>query len=173
MENELEVLLAERAIRRVIDTYARGADRFELELIRECYWPEGTDDHGAYSGGLDGFIEYVDHALSRFESTMHTMCNCLIDVDLHNNLARAETYCLASHRVPADTSVGKPSVDWTCGLRYVDRFERRGNDWRIARRVCAYEWARIDEVDEQSGFGRRFLRGSQGPDDIVWHILDS
>lgn len=26
------------------------------------------------------------------------------------------------------------------GLRYLDRFERRGGLWRIAQRTCVWEW---------------------------------
>ncbi len=54
MDDEIELLLAERAIARVLYTYSRAADRFDLELMRSCYWPDGTDDHGSYNGGLDG-----------------------------------------------------------------------------------------------------------------------
>jgi hypothetical protein len=32
------------------------------------------------------------------------------------------------------------------GLRYVDDFERRAGEWRIAARVCAFEWSRLDPV---------------------------
>ena len=48
---ELDVMAAERSIHRVVCTYARGIDRLDLELVRSCYWPDGTDDHGGYSGG--------------------------------------------------------------------------------------------------------------------------
>src|SRR5215213_3791716 len=79
VDEQLELLLAERAITRVLCTYSRGADRFDLELMRSCYWPDGTDDHGSYSGDLDGFIEFVGPALQRFERTNHFLGNILID----------------------------------------------------------------------------------------------
>jgi hypothetical protein len=44
-----------------------AADRCDLELMRSCYRPDGTDDHGSYNGGVDGFLEFVGPALQRFE----------------------------------------------------------------------------------------------------------
>jgi len=171
MVEGLELLLAERAIQRVLCSYSRAADRYDLELMRSCYWPEGTDDHGSYVGGLDGFIEFVGPALSRFERTSHFLGNMLIDVDLAANEARAETYAVAFHRF--HDAVGQ-LTDMLAGLRYVDRFERRGGEWRIARRVCAFEWRRTDPVtDEGSSFADTYVRGLRGPDDIVWHIMEN
>jgi hypothetical protein len=169
MADEIEVLLAEREIRRVIDTYARGVDRLDFDLVRNCYWPDATDDHGPYRGDVEGFIEYLGVGLSDFESTMHIMGHSLIDADLSAGVARAETYAVATHRLPQPDG---PAIDWVCGLRYVDRFERRDGRWLIARRVCAYEWARTDPVVGRPGFGRHFVRGSRDAHDIVWHIMD-
>ena len=169
MDDALEVLLAERAVHRVLCSYARGIDRLDLNLVRSCYWPDATDDHGGYSGGVDGFIEFVDAALARFERTSHFLGNVLIDVDLGGDVARAETYAVAYHRL--STAAGA-QADMTAGLRYVDRFERRAGEWRIARRVCAYEWRRTDAVDGDGGFAAAYERGLRSPDDIVWHILD-
>ena len=39
MNEELELLLAERAIQRVLTSYSRGVDRYDFELVRSCYWP--------------------------------------------------------------------------------------------------------------------------------------
>ena len=169
MNAELELLLAERAIERVLHQYARGIDRLELDLVRACYWPDATDDHGGYAGGVDGFIEFVRVALDRFERTNHFLGNRSITVELNRDLASAETYCVAYHRYQ-DAS-GR-DVDMTAGLRYVDRFERRSGEWRIARRVCAYDWRRVDPVDGDGGFAASYVRGLRSPDDIVNHILD-
>ncbi len=169
VDDQVAVLLAERAIARVLCTYTRGADRFDLELMRSCYWPDATDDHGHYSGGVDGFIEFVGRALQRFERTSHFLGNVLIDVDLADDVARAETYAVAYHRFhDADGQ----ETDMVAGLRYVDRFERRTGEWRIAKRVCAFDWLRTDPVVGRGSFADSYTRGLRGSDDIVWHILD-
>lgn len=81
----------------------------------------------------------------------------------------AETYVVAYHRFHDDGQ----AKDMIAGLRYVDRFERRGGDWRIARRVCAFEWRRTDPVaSDGGGFADAYTRGVRGRDDIVRHILE-
>jgi ketosteroid isomerase-like protein len=169
MANDVELLMAERAITRVVCSYSRGIDRRDLEAVRDCYWPDATDDHGSYRGGIDGFITFVDGALARFERTNHFLGNIMIDVDLDTGRARAETYCVAYHRY-CDPD-GRPT-DMTAGLRYVDRFDRRQGSWRIARRVCAFDWRRTDVVDGDGGFAPSYVRGLAAPHDIVYSILD-
>jgi hypothetical protein len=139
MNEDLELLFAERAIQRVLTTYSRGVDRYDFDLVRSCYWPEGTDDHGSFVGGVDDFIAFVERSLNRFERTCHFLGNMLIDVDLSHDVARSETYAVAFHRY---TDPDSYPTDMWAGLRYVDRFERRDGQWRIRRRVCAYEWRR-------------------------------
>ena len=53
MSADLDALLAERAIQRVLATCSRGVDRFDFEAARACYWPDGTDDHGS---SADGYV---------------------------------------------------------------------------------------------------------------------
>ena len=166
--DELEALLAERSIYKVLTAYARGIDRCDFDLVRSCYWPDATDDHGSYRGGVDGFIAFVRDALASFERTNHFLTNVSIDVELDRQRARAETYAIAFHRFSDDA--GAPTDMWA-GLRYVDRFERRGSEWRIGRRVCAFDWRRTDAVVGDGGFGTGHTRGIRSPDDIFFRIL--
>jgi SnoaL-like domain len=170
MSGDLELLLAERAIQRVLTSYSRGIDRYDFELVRSCYWPDGTDDHGSFVGGVDDFISFVQTSLDRFERTAHFLGNMLIDVDLDHDVARAETYALALHRYA--NADGRPTDMWA-GLRYVDRFERRAGEWRIRARVCAFDWRRTDAVGGESGFAETYVRGLRSTDDIVYRILDT
>jgi hypothetical protein len=36
----------------------------------------------------------------------------------------------------------------TAGGRYVDRFERRAGQWKIAERTVVVDWQRVDRVHE-------------------------
>ena len=167
----LETVLAEREIHRVLLSYCRAADRVDLDLMRSCYWPDATDDHGSYRGGLDGFIVFVEEALARFETTNHVLGNVFIEIEPDGVTARSEASCVAYHRY-RDPQGGL--VDMTAGLRYVDRFERRDGQWRIARRVCAYDWRRTDPVHaEGSGFGPDYVRGRRGDRDVLHWIMDT
>jgi len=70
------------------------------------------------------------------------------------DVARVDTYCVAHHvSRPADDG---QQTDMVLGLRYVDRFERRGErrdgEWLVAARVCAFDWSYTVEFDPARGF---------------------
>lgn len=138
-------LIDRQEIADLVMRYCRGIDRCDLDLVRRCYHPDATDDHGGdYSGGVDGFIEYVGGALARYVSTMHVVGNVLVEFDDSPDVARVESYVVAYHRVAASTS--KPERDVVIGLRYVDDVVRRDGEWRIAARDCVIDWTRTDPV---------------------------
>ena len=139
----LRRMLDQQEITDVIHRYCRGIDRCDFDLVRSCYHPDGTDDHGDFVGGIDEFIAYVQDNLSTFERTMHFIGNLLIEPD--GDRARVESYVIAHHRLPARGSKGVR--DYNVGLRYVDDFERRNGEWRIAARACTFDWWRIDDIE--------------------------
>jgi hypothetical protein len=137
-----ERVIDQQEIRDVVYRYCRGIDRRDYDLVRTCYHPDAIDDHGDFRGGVEDFIAYVQRGLPRFERTMHFIGNVLAEPD--GDLARTESYIVAYHHLRQSRT--KPERDYTVGLRYVDDFERRDNEWRIAARVCVFEWSRIDPV---------------------------
>lgn len=156
-------LLDEAAIREVHLRYCRGVDRMDWALVRDCYHPDGTDDHGAFRGGVDGFIDWVAQALARYDSTTHFTGNQLIDVQ--GDRAWAEHYGRVYHRRPA-TDVG-PAADVIANVRYLDRMERRGGEWRIAARMVVVNSDRVDPVAE-TWAGPALPRGRRDLDDLSY-----
>ena len=144
-ERRLTRLADHDDIRQVIYRYCRGIDRRQFDLVRDCYHEDGTDDHGNYRGGIDGFIEYVTKELAVWELTTHFIGNLLIECDGDGDSARAESYAVATHRLAA--RVDRPAKDFVAGVRYVDDFERRAGQWKIATRVCLVDWTRTDPVE--------------------------
>jgi hypothetical protein len=143
-DDRLDRVLDQQEIRDVVYRYCRGIDRRDYPMVRSCYHPDAIDDHGDFRGGVEDFIEYVQRGLPRFDRTMHFVGNLLVEPDRDRSRARVESYTVAHHRLLA--SRAKPERDYTVGLRYVDDFERRDGHWRIAARVCVFEWSRIDPV---------------------------
>jgi hypothetical protein len=159
----IDDLVAQQEIRDVLIRYTRGVDRMDLDLVRSCYWPGAQDDHGAFQGTVEKFIEWLD-VLRYFDSTMHFIGNQLVEVD--GDTARAESYCIAYHRRSArDDEEGH---DLVLGLRYVDRMERRDGEWRIADRKCAFDWSRHDPITAEWDFPPEALRGRRDRDDPVY-----
>jgi len=174
LEEVVHRLAAEAAIRAVLMRYCRAVDRLDIELLRTVYHDDAFDDHGVYSGPVEGFYEFIAAGPERgFEMTQHCLSNILIDlVDDHH--AHTETYFFAYHRRRSDQGM----VEETSGSRYLDRFERRGGEWRIARRLVVLDWSRViplpagfDSAGPSAGLVAGYLSraslnaGSRGPDD--------
>ena len=127
-------LLADRmAINDCLTRYSRGVDRFDRELLLTVYHPDAIDDHGAFVGSPEEFAEWVFDLHGRGQiSTQHHLTNLTCDID--GDIAHCETYYLYTAR-NIDESL------WIAGGRYLDRFARRGGEWRIAHRYCVVEWS--------------------------------
>jgi hypothetical protein len=139
--DELQRVLDEAAIQRVLVRYCRGVDRGDEALIADVYWPDATDDHGVYKGSGPGFAPYVVQALNAHAlSTTHLIAN--VSIELDGDVAHVESYTLARHRVRRE---GKLVLETFAG-RYVDRFEKRGGEWRIQHRQVVHDWSKIEPV---------------------------
>ena len=165
---KLEKLIARQEIADVIYRYARGIDRLDFDLVRSCYHPDAYDDHGGLAGNVDEFIAAAKDFLMRWTATQHFMGNMLIEVN--DPMARAETYAVAYHRREDADGNGKDDV---FGIRYVDRFERRDDEWRIAHRVIATEWRRVDSLSGARGRGEIGVWGRRDGDDVINWIMSA
>jgi hypothetical protein len=158
----VEDLLAKQAIHDALMRYCRGIDRCDAELVRSAYHPDSFDDHGAYKGNGWEFADVVVEGLAMFASTQHAICNEFVELD--GDVGYAESYFVASHRLDQEGVL----VDLVFAGRYVDRFELRAGDWKIAHRVVVHDWSRIDRVEEVFPGLDVFEQGKRGHDDIVF-----
>jgi hypothetical protein len=152
----------DREIRNVLYRYCRGVDRLDLELVRSCYWPEARDDHGAFKGTVDEFVDWIARLLPRNDVTTHQLTNILIEGE--GDVAHVETYGMADHQ-----TVGGPDAhNSTIAFRYLDSFERRDGEWRISDRFCTTEWVRVHPQSSILAVDERFERGKRDGTDRVF-----
>jgi hypothetical protein len=163
--------LADReAIRHCLNRYSRGVDRLDEELLQSVYWPGAIDDHIIFTGTGQDFIPFVIKALGAMDQTMHMLGNMLIDMD-GKSAATAETYFQAFHRVPGESGV---AADLIVGGRYVDRFEKRDDEWRISARTVIIDWFRqyADSGDwSAKPLGLDIEPGLRKPDDRSYALM--
>lgn len=114
-------------ILRVLAKYARGIDRIDMALVRECYWDDATDNHLVFAGGPDEFVAWAEAELQRYGATGHFMAQSFLEIEA--DLAVVETPFRAWH-APADTT----GSIFILNGRYLDLMERREGKWRILRR---------------------------------------
>ena len=131
----LHDLLDREAIRECVFLYCRGIDRADEDALRASYWPDATDSHGAYRGPASGFIDAALHKLRESSRMIHHVGN--LSIELRGSQAAVETYFLAWQR---DRDAQGAEQETFLAGRYVDRFEKRGAEWRVAARVVVYDW---------------------------------
>jgi hypothetical protein len=166
-------LMDREAIRECMNRYCRGIDRQDETALRSAYWPDATDRHGPYQGSATGFIDWALKKLAAdSERSIHNITN--MSITLAGTQAGVETYFLALQR---DRDAQGIAREVFLAGRYVDRFEKRGGEWRIAARTVVYDWLRhlgAPGVTEAEHFGAvRQPLGSLHGSDPVYALLAS
>ncbi|WP_371090190.1 nuclear transport factor 2 family protein [Bradyrhizobium sp. WSM2254] len=169
-QERIAELLDREAIRDCIYRYCRGVDRADEAALRSAYWPDATDQHGPYSGPVEGFFQWAGEIFKSDARNLHMVGNILIEFTAPRE-AVVETYFLALQR-----GAGKDGTvrQFLIAGRYCDAFEQRDDEWRVARRVVAYDW--MDEQvaateSEAIRFGPRLPLGTRYPDDPIYQLL--
>lgn len=168
-QTPIQDLVDKEAIRACLYRYCRGIDRADEALLLSVYWPDAQDRHGAYQGTATGFVAQALPRLKAGGRGVHQINNCLIE--LHGALAAVESSFFAL-QTPAATP---ELATMLCG-RYLDRFEKRAGDWRIADRTVVYDWIEERTRPELAQhdrllFGRRQPTGGRAPDDPLIDFL--
>ncbi|MFC4296257.1 nuclear transport factor 2 family protein [Novosphingobium tardum] len=120
----------------LVHKLARAIDRCDADLVRAVFHPDATDDHGGFKGTARDFIPWVMDVLAGMRRTQHVVGNILIELD--GDVAHGESYFIAHHALPG--AEGADTFMIAAG-RYLDRFERRNGEWRIAHRGAVYDWS--------------------------------
>lgn len=127
------------AIRDCLFRYSRGVDRGDAELLRSVYWPGAIDYHTGFTGTGEEFIEWALPRLMEMEQNVHMIGNVFIRLD--GDTAEVESYLWSVSVVPGD----QPRQIMVSG-RYLDKFEKRKDEWRIAERTVVHDW--FNETDQ-------------------------
>jgi ketosteroid isomerase-like protein len=160
-----ETVADREAIRQAMARYCRGVDRLDVDLIKSAYHPDAFDDHGPFKGLRDDFVAWVVPFMRReYVTTSHHLTTQSIEVQ--GDVAYAETYAV----VVQEKHVGEEVLQLVANSRYVDRFERRDGDWRIAHRVVVTDSARTDTVAPWKGTSpiSSMTRGTRDHSDPVY-----
>ena len=135
MEAQLAALLDRDAIRRAIVALARGEDRRDAGLISSAYWPDSVTDYGVFKGDFAEYLAWVVPGAEAIANTQHVLGRS--HIELAGVTAKVETQVISYHRIDYG---GGDEHDTVIGGRYLDVFEKRGDEWRIAARTMLYDW---------------------------------
>lgn len=148
----------------VLYRYAAAVDRLDADRLAACFHDDATDDHGIFDGPVAEFVPWVMDHVGAWVSTQHDITNPIVEI--RGDEAVSECHWIGWYRL-RDGDRGTDQLH--CG-RYLDRFERRAGEWRIAHRTCVTDWSRpLGPVDLPRPHR---LSGRRGRDDLSAHLWD-
>lgn len=162
LEAEVRDLAARRDINAAIQRYMRGQDRLLPELQHTAFHDDAQVDCGLYAGSAAGFVDFAQGFLAQMKGSQHLIGQVTIEID--GDVAQGEVYFFAWHRLVEDD--GEKDL-FVCG-RYIDRYEKRAGEWRIADRRELIDWARTDPAADAflKANAAKLLMGGYGKDDL-------
>jgi SnoaL-like protein len=163
VDAQLQDLLDEHQLTRLVHAYCRAVDRGDLELVRSLYHRDAVDSHGAFSGGsVDEFVTRLAAARPHLRSMQHHVTT--VNFAVSGTVAEGEIYTIATHTLIS----GPRDVDVTVGGRYLDKYEKRDGAWGFVERAIVTDWARVADpspVEFGHPLTRDSPRGTPGADD--------
>jgi hypothetical protein len=180
-----EQLVARAQIHDAMMRYLRGCDRKEDDLIRSAYWPDAHHNHGDVDGSVEDLIAWIHspnggkhHMITvngaeveRIPHVMHFIGNMEYDF-ASDDVAIVESLSLT---LQVEQYEDGSQVFVEIGLRYVDRFERRDGDWKIAERVVPVLYATNPapiKPLEEVGLQENPLVSRRNRSDVSWAIRE-
>ena len=160
-----------QAIRDQQVRYGRALDWDDEKLLSEVFWPDADIDYGFFLGRGDEFVQVLI-TISRESGCRPWHAISGQSVSLTGPAtANAECYFLGGStclNITGDTEVQ------FIGGRYLDSFEKRGNEWRVAKRVliCDFRYSDVTRTENAEGFAAALNdRGRLGPNHpLYWHF---
>jgi hypothetical protein len=150
-------LLDREAIVECTLRYTRGVDRLDEELVRSAFHEDARAYHHSEPFSPDELVDWYWPRQPEREASQHYLTNHTIEIN--GDTAHGECYFLAVMKLRTSDEIR------TIGGRYVDRFERRDGEWRIAVRLVVSEWHAVGTAAIDSEVLARGARGSRSRED--------
>ena len=136
MDPVVQQLLDEKSIVDVCVRYATAIDDRDWARLRSCFLPDAVGNYHADRrlDGAEAIVETIRTAVTPLTRTQHLVTNFI--VDLQGDEATSSCYLHAQH-----VREGVPDGDkYVIAGRYVDRFARTEDGWRIRERRLDRWW---------------------------------
>ena len=149
----MTVRLEEReAIRDILAGYAHAIDRRRWAMMEHFFHDDAMFRFGTIEGDWRSFVGQARALIDPCLATQHQLGQTLFAFE-GDAVCHTETYMTAMHTVPPGFPMSEVFPDKgviysaVVAGRYVDRFEKRDSQWRIAQRTGLYDWREFRLVE--------------------------
>lgn len=134
--SRLERLADIQEMRDALTRYCDGIARCDFELAASAFHKDATEDHAWFIGSSHELLAKVLPILrAQYEALYRYVTNFAVTFTAEHAAESEAYWCMILRDSVLDL--------FQCG-RYLDRWERRDGEWKIAARVYAVDWQRQD-----------------------------
>lgn len=160
LAERVEALQARQDILDCLNRYSRGIDRCDIDMVAENFHEDAVQDTGLFVGSARGWAESVTKFhLNEGVCQQHHLTNSVIELD--GDTAHVESYYLAI------VQLNSGSTKIVSG-RWIDRFEKREQGWRIAVRVSTTESVVDGTTADLRGTAMRYVPWTRDGSDLSY-----
>ena len=143
----------EQSLRALAAGYAAGVDRrdaeqflavFAPDAILQVFDPGVQDEPRSVLRGTEELARVIER-ISVYDATFHFVGQGSYQAE--GDGAVGEVYCTARHL----TKTRHGATDFTMLIRYVDRYGRSGDGWRIVDRKVLVDWTEMHTANRPAG----------------------
>jgi ketosteroid isomerase-like protein len=165
----LQEMIDEFHLRKLVHAYCRAVDRGDTAQLRDLYHHDAVDAHGGFSTGtVDEFLQQLAAARPYIRSMQHNITT--VNFAVNGHAAEGEIYTIAIH-----TLAGKHrDVDIVVGGRYLDKYEKRDDAWKLIERTIVTDWARVNDpsaMDMGHSITKDTLKGTLDANDPSYQFF--
>jgi hypothetical protein len=152
--------------------YCRACDRIDSDLLRTVFHEDAYIEYGVFDGVATEFVPWViDHIREGYVHGYHAITNEYVFVE--GDVAHAELYAIINNMVVDEEGQFIENTIWG---RYIDRYERRKGEWRIAHRQFLLDSIESrpssdQQREHESDEGAQLGRGRRSQDDGSYSVL--
>jgi hypothetical protein len=166
MDPRLQELIDHHEIKKLIDAYAAGCDRFDGQRMASPFHSDSWVDHGAEHCTGQAFVAHIMERADGVVAVSHLQSQAQIEIN--GDTAGAETYFQAT--IKPRRSDGVTLLNFMGG-RYIDWLEKENGQWRIKKRVCIKDWSFTQLVEQDVLSDRPWIEGVHSGEDASYAAL--
>ena len=134
------------ACAQTVQAWGFARDQRRWDDLRDTFHPHGVIHVSWFSGSFETFVEHCMANASGGAFSKHLLWPSRVRGAGTRAISETTTAILVRQVIEDVT------VDLTSYARFLDRFEKRNNVWRIVERTCIYEFDRLDPLTPSEKF---------------------
>lgn len=163
----LEQVEAKQALQQLNARFSRAMDRMDRCLMVSLWTDDGEVDWGAHKGSAKPFVIAATSPDASLERSFHSVSNEYFEIDGHSAIGEISVIIVST------LVENGQKTDRLVGGRFLDRYRKEGEQWKIAKRTFVHDWNMHQPASAvwDEGMFALFLKGQRGDSDPSYQLL--